>query len=94
MSKFTRRLQKIGSSILVSLPKQWVDAHGLGKGVQVQIETTQNSLSITADEGKKQSKEIEIQYPLSSEENLAANITGAYLLGMTSLRSKASLQFL
>jgi len=58
-----------------------VDAHGLGKGVQVQIETTQNSLSITADEGKKQSKEIEILYPLSSEENLAANITGAYLLG-------------
>jgi len=81
LSKFTRRLQKIGSSILVSLPKQWVDAHGLGKGVQVQIETTQNSLSITADEGKKQSKEIEILYPLSSEENLAANITGAYLLG-------------
>ena len=58
-----------------------MDAHGLGKGVQVQIETTQNSLLITADEGKKQSKEIEILYPLSSEENLAANITGAYLLG-------------
>ena len=26
-------------------------------------------------------KEIEIEYPLSGEENIAANITGAYLLG-------------
>ena len=81
MTTFTRRLQRIGSSILVSLPKQWVDAHGLDKSAQVQIETTQNSLSITVDQGRKQSKEIEILYPLSSEENLAANITGAYLLG-------------
>ena len=70
MTTFTRRLQRIGSSILVSLPKQWVDAHGLDKSAQVQIETTQNSLSITVDQGRKQSKEIEILYPLSSEENL------------------------
>ena len=81
MSKFTRRLQKIGSSILVSLPKQWVDAHNLSKSSQVQIETSENSLSITAGEGKKLSKEIEIEYPLPNEENIAANITGAYLLG-------------
>ena len=81
MSKFTRRLQKIGSSILVSLPKQWVDDHNLVKSSQVQIETSENSLSITAGEGKKMSKEIEIEYPLSDEENIAANITGAYLLG-------------
>jgi len=81
LSKFTRRLQKIGSSILVSLPKQWVDDHNLVKSSQVQIETLENSLSITAGEGKKLSKEIEIEYPLSGEENISANITGAYLLG-------------
>jgi len=81
LSKFTRRLQKIGSSILVSLPKQWVDDHNLVKSSQVQIETLENSLSITEGEGKKLSKEIEIEYPLSVEENIAANITGAYLLG-------------
>ena len=74
-------MQKIGSSILVSLPKQWVDAHNLAKSSQVQIETSQNSLFIIAGEGKKLSKEIEIEYPLPSEENIAANITGAYLLG-------------
>jgi len=58
-----------------------VDAHNLGKSSQVQIETSENNLSITAGEGKKLSKEIEIEYPLPSEENIAANITGAYLLG-------------
>jgi len=81
LSKFTRRLQKIGSSILVSLPKQWVDDHNLVKSSQVQIETLENSLSITVGEGRKLSKEIKIEYPLSGEENIAANITGAYLLG-------------
>jgi len=86
LSKFTRRLQKIGSSILVSLPKQWVDDHNLVKSSQVQIETLENSLSITVDEGKKLSKEIEIEYPLSSEENIAANITGAYLLGYDTIK--------
>jgi len=86
LSKFTRRLQKIGSSILVSLPKQWVDDHNLVKSSQVQIETLENSLSITVGEGKKLSKEIEIEYPLSVEENIAANITGAYLLGYDIIR--------
>ena len=88
MSKFTRRLQKIGSSILVSLPKQWVDDHNLEKSSQVQIETLENSLSITAGEGRKLSKEIEIEYPLPNEENIAANITGAYLLGYDIIRIK------
>ena len=93
MSKFTRRLQKIGSSILVSLPKEWVDAYNIGKGSQVQIETAENNLSITAGEGKKLSKEIEIEYPLPSEENIAANITGAYLLGydVITIRGKSTI---
>ena len=93
MSKFTRRLQKIGSSILVSLPKEWVDTHNIGKGSQVQIETAENSLSITAGEGKKMSKEIEIEYPLPIEENIAANITGAYLLGydVITIRGKSTI---
>jgi phosphate uptake regulator len=78
---------------LVSLPKEWVDAHNIGKGSQVQIETAENSLSITAGEGKKLSKEIEIEYPLPSEENISANITGAYLLGydVITIRGKSTI---
>ena len=81
MTTFTRRLQRIGSSILVSLPKEWVDANKLDKSAQVEIETTQNNLSIRIQESKRPSKEIEISYPLPKGESIVPNITGAYLLG-------------
>ena len=80
MTRFTRRLQRIGSSILVSLPKEWIDENKLDKSAQVEIETIQNNLSIRT-QTKKPSKEIEIPYPLPKGENIVANITGAYLLG-------------
>ena len=81
MTKFVRRLQRIGSSILVSLPKEWVDANNLDKGSQVEIETGQDSVSISANKETRPTKELVISYPLSKEENVVANITGAYLLG-------------
>ncbi len=78
---FTRRLQKIGSSILVSLPKEWVDANNLDKSNQVEIETNQNNLSIRTQQSKRPSKEIEISYPLPKGESIVPTMTGAYLLG-------------
>jgi len=88
LTTFTRRLQRIGSSILVSLPKEWVVANKLDKGSQVEIETTQNSLSITTQQSRKPTKEVEIPYPLSKEDSVVANITGAYLLGYDLIRIK------
>ena len=81
MTKFVRRLQRIGSSILVSLPKEWVDANNLDKGSQVEIETGQDSVSISANKETRPTKELVISYPLPKGENIVANITGAYLLG-------------
>ena len=81
MTKFVRRLQRIGSSILVSLPKEWIDANNLDKGSQVEIETGQDSISISANKETRPTKELIISYPLPKEENIVANITGAYLLG-------------
>lgn len=81
MTKFIRRLQKIGSSILVSLPKEWVVANNLGKSSPVELETGQNSISISADKEHRPTKELVITYPLPEEENIVADITGAYLLG-------------
>ena len=66
--------------MLVSLPKEWIDAIKLGKSAQVEIETTQNNLSIRTQQ-KRPSKEIEISYPLPKGESIVPNITGAYLLG-------------
>ena len=88
MPKFIRRLQKIGSSLLVSLPKEWVDANNLEKSSEIEIETGQNSLSITANKDIKPSKEVVISYPLPKEENIVADITGAYLLGYDIIKIK------
>ena len=87
MTKFIRRLQKIGSSILVSLPKDWVDLNKLGKSSEVELETGQDSLSITIT-GNRPSKEVTISYPLPKEENIVADITGAYLLGYDIIKIK------
>ena len=81
MTKFVRRLQRIGSSLLVSLPKEWVDANNLEKSSQVEIETGQDSISISANKETRPTKELDITYPLPKEENIVADITGAYLLG-------------
>ena len=81
MTKFIRRLQRIGSSILVSLPKEWIDANNLDKSSQVEIETGQDSISISANKETRPTKELVISYPLPKEENIVADITGAYLLG-------------
>lgn len=86
MTKFIRRLQKIGSSILVSLPKEWVEQHNLEKSDQVELETGQHSISININKESIPSKEILISYPLPKEENIVANITGAYLLGYDLIR--------
>lgn len=85
MAKFRRRLQKIGSSTLVSLPKDWIDANGLGKGDEVALETEQGTLVLHASQTRP-AKEIDIPYPLKSHDNIAANITGAYLLGYDSIK--------
>ena len=48
----------------------------------------QNNLSITAQQSVKPTKEVEIPYPLSKEDSVVANITGAYLLGYDLIRIK------
>ena len=81
MAKFIRRLQRIGSSILVSLPKEWVVANNLDKTSQVELETGEDTISISANKEMRPTKELVISYPLPKDENIVADITGAYLLG-------------
>jgi phosphate uptake regulator len=69
----------------VSLPKEWVDANKLNKSSQVELETGQDSLSISINK-QRPSKEVVISYPLPKDENIVADITGAYLLGYDIIR--------
>ncbi len=88
MTKFIRRLQRIGSSILVSLPVEWVEANKLEKSDEVEIETGANSVSITPTGGSKPPNEVVIEYPVSKQENISAYVTGAYLLGYDIIKIK------
>ena len=65
----------------MSLPKEWVDANNLDKSTEVELETNDNTVSITVNKTEKPSKEVVITYPLPKDENIVADIIGAYLLG-------------
>ena len=78
-----RRLQKIGSSILMSLPAEWIKTLGLKKGDILSIENNDdNSITIfpTRDRNS-QAKEIAIHLLDLSHDKLINQIYGAYLLG-------------
>lgn len=92
MARFSRRLQKIGNSILVTLPKEWVEANGLQKGGQVELETGSSTLTVSAGRQGRE-RELVVPYPLPREENIAADITGGYLLGYDAitLRSESAI---
>lgn len=70
------------------MPKDWVEANNLEKSNEVELETGPDSLSITVDKESRPSKELIISYPLPKEENIVADITGAYLLGYDLIRIK------
>ncbi len=79
--KYHRRIQKIGSSMLVSLPKEWIVENGLEKGSMLSIDiNSDNSIIIYAPREAK-SKEIIIDYPSEYGDVISKEITGAYLLG-------------
>ena len=91
MPRYARRLQKIGSSILISLPSQWVKSNNLKKGNIVPVDINRdNSISIfpsedTADE----TKEVTIPYSAAAMDTLVNQVYGAYLLGYDVIRIKA-----
>ncbi len=92
MTRYARRLQKIGSSILVSLPTEWIKNNKLRKGSIVPVDVNRdNTLSIFASESEAEpTKEATIQYSPASMESLVNQVYGAYLLGYDVIRVRAS----
>jgi len=78
-----RRLQKIGSSVLMSLPAEWIKTLGLKKGDILSIENNDdNSITIfPAGDRNSQAKAITIHLLDLSHDKLINQIYGAYLLG-------------
>ncbi len=95
MARYARRLQQIGSSILVSLPSLWIKSNNLKKGSIVPVHINRdNSISIFAseDDTADKIKELTIPYPSVSMDMLVNQVYGGYLLGYDMIRIKASSQ--
>ena len=95
MTRYARRLQQIGSSILVTLPSEWIKNNNLKKRSIVPIEINRdNSISIFPSENDvaDKIKELTIPYSTVSIDILVNQIYGVYLLGYNIIRIKASSQ--
>ena len=77
MARYARRLQQIGSSILVSLPTMWIKSNNLRKGSIVPVHINRdNSLSIfpSEDDMADKIKELTIPYPSVSMDTLVNQV--------------------
>jgi phosphate uptake regulator len=95
MAQYARRLQQIGSSILVSLPSMWIKSNNLKKGSIVPVHINRdNSISIfpSEDDVADKIKELTIPYSSLSMDMLVNQVYGGYLLGYDMIRIKASSQ--
>ena len=95
MVQYARRLQQIGSSILVSLPSAWIKGNNLKKGTIVPVHINRdNSISIfpSEDDVADKVKELTIPYSSVSMDMLVNQVYGGYLLGYDMIRIKASSQ--
>ena len=95
VARYARRLQQIGSSILVSLPSLWIKSNNLKKGSIVPVHINHdNSISIfsSEDDMADKVKELTIPYPSASMDMLVNQVYGGYLLGYDMIRIKASSQ--
>jgi phosphate uptake regulator len=93
--QYARRLQQIGSSILVSLPSLWIKGNNLKKGSIVPVHINRdNSISIfpSEDDVADKIKELTIPYSSVSMDMLVNQVYGGYLLGYDMIRIKASSQ--
>jgi len=93
MARYARRLQKIGSSILVSLPKEWIKSNKLDRGNTVVVEVGRDNAIAVYPSGTEQeeAKEVVIPYPSPYAEAIVNEITGAYLLGYDLIKVKGNL---
>jgi phosphate uptake regulator len=95
VARYARRLQQIGSSILVSLPSLWIKSNNLKKGNIVPVHINHdNSISIfsSEDDMADKVKELTIPYPSVSMDMLVNQVYGGYLLGYDMIQIKASSQ--
>ena len=79
--RYHRRIQRIGSSLLISLPKEWAEENMLDKGSIIILEVNKDNIIIHTPREARKGSSIVINYPSEHGDSIANEITGAYLLG-------------
>lgn len=92
---YTRKIQKIGESFFVSLPKSWIERNSLGRGDTVTlVEKSDGTISLYGESKKREPKEItlivEKNEPIRS---LRRRLTGAYVDGFDLICLKTENEF-
>lgn len=80
------------STILVSLPKDWIRKNGIRKGDDLSVEEiSPRKLMVRPYEGREEEqKQVVIEYPGNDINQLADDVTGAYLLGFDQIKVAGS----
>jgi len=72
-----RKLQKVGgSTYTISLPKNWIEEHGLGSGSELVVKEEENGLVILPQETTKREKHVDAASPILLREILTAYLSG------------------
>jgi phosphate uptake regulator len=78
-----RSIMRSGGSLVVSLPRSWVEAVGLGEGDYVVVEIAGSSLIISPTRVERES-EVKLRFE-SDTRSLVDKIVAAYLMGYDSI---------
>ena len=92
---YTRRLQRIGGSLFVSLPKPWVRQMQLSRGdTVVLVKQLDGSVALYPEAKEGTPKEITLEAePDESTRSLRRRITGAYVDGFDLIRLVSAVKF-
>jgi phosphate uptake regulator len=74
-----RKLQRVGASYLLSVPKHWVDSNGLGKGSVIFVHERADGMLII-DPGPSE-KPLRLRSEITDPSNVARDILAGYLSG-------------
>jgi AbrB family looped-hinge helix DNA binding protein len=90
----TRKIQKIGNTLYISIPKTWTDQLNLKHGEKITLVTQDGSISLYPKAGVARPREITLSLDRkSSRQSLKRGIIAAYLDGFDTIELKTDTAF-
>ena len=90
----TRKIQEIGKSLFVSLPRHWVNQMQLEKGDKITLILQQDGLlSLRPEEKEEKPRQIDFLINNESKQSLRRRITGAYVDGFDIIQLRTKNRF-